>query len=197
MRPGEQPAAGAASREPTLEARVAGLERELQAQRREDSVSIICFSGDWDRLYAAFTIANGALALGQEVNMFFTFWGATAVRRKVDGAVRRGDGRSDWRQRMLGWMLPSGIDRAPLSKLHLCGLGKWMMGLVMRQKNLDNLPDLMADARELGVNFYYCDSSLSLFGWCPEDLMDADRAKCCGVSTFLGKSLKGRIALFI
>lgn len=36
-------------------------------------LSIIAFSGDFDRLTAAFTLATGAAAVGYEVNLFFTF----------------------------------------------------------------------------------------------------------------------------
>ncbi|MBN9376379.1 MAG: FAD-dependent oxidoreductase, partial [Cellulomonas sp.] len=37
--------------------------------------SFVVFSGDLDKVLAAFIIANGALAMGEEVSMFFTFWG--------------------------------------------------------------------------------------------------------------------------
>jgi len=36
--------------------------------------TLIVFSGDLDRAIAAFIIANGAAAMGDEVTMFFTFW---------------------------------------------------------------------------------------------------------------------------
>ena len=35
--------------------------------------TIIVFSGDYDKLIAAFIIANGAAAMDDEVTMFFTF----------------------------------------------------------------------------------------------------------------------------
>jgi peroxiredoxin family protein len=180
-----------------LEGRIQELETRLKTAEREDSVSIVVFSGEWDRLFAAFTIANGALALGQEVNMFFTFWGATAVRKKVEGSKKSSPDERNWMQKMLGAMLPSDLNAAPLSKLHFLGLGKWMMKIMMRQKKVDDLPVLMADARDLGVKFFYCDTSLSLFGWSPEDMIDGDCAEWCGVSTFLSKGLKGKIVLFI
>lgn len=34
-----------------------------------------------DKVLAAFVIANGALAMGRPVTMFFTFWGLTALRK--------------------------------------------------------------------------------------------------------------------
>ena len=36
-------------------------------------LSIIAFSGDFDKLTAVFTLGTGAAAVGYEVNIFFTF----------------------------------------------------------------------------------------------------------------------------
>lgn len=159
----------------------------------DNAVSIVCFSGDWDRLFAAFTIANGALALGQDVHMFFTFWGAVALRRKsVWSRIRR-----NWMQNLMGLLLPGSIREAPLSKMHFGGLGKWMMGVLLKRKGIEDLPELMSQARELGAKFYCCDTSLELFGWKGEDLVDGLDSNWCGVATFLGTALKGKITLFI
>ncbi len=38
-------------------------------------LSLIAFSGEFDKLTAVFTLATGAAAVGYEVNIFFTFWG--------------------------------------------------------------------------------------------------------------------------
>lgn len=38
--------------------------------------TIIVFSGDLDKAMAAFIIANGSAAMGDQVTMFFTFWPA-------------------------------------------------------------------------------------------------------------------------
>ena len=47
-------------------------------------LSIIAFSGDFDKLTAVFTLGTGAAAVGYEVNIFFTFWGLdTTVRLSI------------------------------------------------------------------------------------------------------------------
>ena len=43
--------------------------------------TIIVFSGEFDKVMAAFIIANGAAAMDDDVTMFFTFWGLNALRR--------------------------------------------------------------------------------------------------------------------
>jgi peroxiredoxin family protein len=45
-------------------------------------LSIISFSGDFDKLVAAFTLASGSAALNYDVNIFFTFWGLNAIKIK-------------------------------------------------------------------------------------------------------------------
>ena len=62
-------------------------------------LSIIAFSGDFDKLTAVFTLGTGAAAVGYEVNIFFTFWGLDAIKKKrgrrklAHEALRIHDGR--------------------------------------------------------------------------------------------------------
>ena len=63
-----------------LEQRVA----ELEASRPDDRISLVVFSGDLDRILAAFIIATGAAAMGQQVDMYFTFWGLTALKTRTE-----------------------------------------------------------------------------------------------------------------
>ena len=52
----------------------------LEETQPEDKVALVVFSGDLDRVLAAFVIATGAAALGQEVAMFFTVWGLGVLK---------------------------------------------------------------------------------------------------------------------
>ena len=49
---------------------------------------MVVFSSDFDKVMAAFIIANGAAAMGSEVTMFFTFWGLNVLRRAEPRAGR-------------------------------------------------------------------------------------------------------------
>jgi peroxiredoxin family protein len=42
---------------------------------------MVVFSGDMDRLMAAFIIATGAAASGTDVTMFFTFYGLQGIKK--------------------------------------------------------------------------------------------------------------------
>ena len=64
--------------------RIGSLEVELLELKKrvpENKVSIILLSGDFDKAVAAFFMANGAVAMGMEVTMFFTFWGCTVIKK--------------------------------------------------------------------------------------------------------------------
>jgi len=189
----EEARAATEERLQTLEQEVQRLRKLVEKDRRKNMASIVCFSGEWDRLFAAFTIANGVLASGYEVHMFFTFWGATALRSP--GAYNPKN--KTWMQKMLSQMLPDGIEKAPLSKMNFAGLGKVMMAKLMRQKGVDNIQVLMEQARELGVHLHLCDTTLSLFGWESEELVDGENCSWCGVATFLGWAEQSKIVLFI
>ena len=47
-----------------------------------EKLSIVCFSGDFDRAVAVFTLATGAAATNREVTIFFTFWGLNIIKKR-------------------------------------------------------------------------------------------------------------------
>ncbi|WP_456369534.1 DsrE/DsrF/DrsH-like family protein [Geoglobus sp.] len=51
-------------------------------------ISIIVHSGEWDRIYHAFSIATTYSAVGEKVNIFLTYW---AIDTVVKGTVDCGD----------------------------------------------------------------------------------------------------------
>ena len=107
-----------------LEAEVKSLRTQLEKQRTEDSLSIICFSGEWDRLFAAFTIAAGALAMGMEVHLFFTFWALNALR--ASGKVEHKD--RSFLQSIFKRMMPRGLEQAPRMEPPRQGTGRALEG---------------------------------------------------------------------
>lgn len=64
-----------------------------------EKATLIVHSGDMDKVYSALIIGNGALSMGMEVSMYFTFWG---LQRLKKGSLEKG----------------------PLSKMNFLGLGK-------------------------------------------------------------------------
>lgn len=158
----------------------------------EDRVSIIVFSGDLDKVLAAFVIATGAVAMGMEAVMFFTFWGTPVLRdpkKKVGG--------KDFMGKMFGFMLPKGRNAIKLSKMNMAGMGTSMMKSLMKKKNVASLDEMLDMAAELGVKIYICEMSMSLMGFKKEEFIDYPNLEYVGVATFLEQAKNSKVQLFI
>ena len=152
--------------------------------------TIIVFDGDMDKVLASFVIANGALAMGRPVTMFFTFWGLTALRRSSKVKVKK-----SFMEKMFGFMLPRGAAKTKLSKMNMGGMGTAMMRGIMKDKNIDSLEDMMKKAIEGGVKIIACSMSMDVMGIRPEELIDG--VEIGGVGTYLGDAEESDVNLFI
>ena len=152
--------------------------------------TIIVFSGDLDKVLAAFIIANGAAAMGKPVTMFFTFWGLTALRRPEKQDVKK-----TAMEAMFGKMLPRGTDKLKLSRMNMGGMGTEMMKKIMNDKNVDSLESLMKKAMANGVKLMACTMSMDVMGIKPEELIDG--VELAGVGTYLGDAEGSNVNLFI
>lgn len=137
-----------------------------------DKATIIVQSGDYDKLYSALIVATGALSMGMEASMFFTFWGL---------------------QRLKKGQLESG----PLSKMHFMGLGKWMVRRRMKKANVVSLEKLLEDYVELGGKLLACDMTMEIMGIKREDLRDDLISDYCAVGSYIKEARESSITLFI
>ncbi len=171
-------------------------EIQSQLQKLRDStqnkLSMVVFSGDLDRLLASFVIATGAVAMGMEVVMFFTFWATPALRDKK----KKGKGK-DFFGKMFGFMLPKGPSKVKLSKMNMGGMGTGMMKYLMKKKNVQSLDEMIALAGELGVKIYVCEMSMDLMGFKHEEMIDYPDLQFVGVAKFLEEAGSSKIQLFI
>jgi peroxiredoxin family protein len=165
---------------------------EIKSKVTENKLSMVVFSGDLDKLLAAFIIGTGAVAMGMEVVMFFTFWATPALRDPA-----KTPGQKDAMGKMFGAMLPKGADKVKLSKMNMGGLGTAMMKSLMQKKNVASLPEMIRMAGELGVKIYLCEMSMSLMGFSLDEMVDYPDLTSCGVATFLSEAANSRIQLFI
>jgi peroxiredoxin family protein len=153
-------------------------------------LSIICFSGDFDKLVAAFTLASGAAAVNYEVNIFFTFWGLNAIKKKPG---RRFTGKGI-PARFFNFLM-GGINNIPLSRLNFAGISPKIMTGLMKKRNVATLKELIEAAKALNVNFYACEMSMEILGLIKEDFTDNVK-EVIGVAKFLEYSENGE-RLFI
>ncbi len=153
-------------------------------------LSMVVFSGDMDKVMAAFIIATGAAASGMEVTMFFTFWGLKAIQ--ADGK-RTG---SSLFGRMLGMMNRGGIDAIGPSRLNMGGMGRWMFKKMMKQRNVMPLRDLRQLAIDLGVKMLACQMSMDVMEISREQLIP-EVHDIAGVATFIEAASQSNASLFV
>ncbi|WNM24508.1 FAD-dependent oxidoreductase [Demequina capsici] len=155
-----------------------------------NKLSMVVFSGDLDKQIAAFIIANGALAMGQEVSLFFTFWGLNALRRT--DPPKRDKSMMD---KMFGMMMPQGAEKLTLSQMHMAGAGTAMIKNVMKKHDVQSLPELITNAQDGGARLLGCTMTMDLLGMAQSDLIEG--VELAGVATFLGEAQESGTTLFI
>jgi peroxiredoxin family protein len=176
---------------PSDESRISELEQqitELSKKVPEDKVSIIVLSGDFDKAMAAFMMANGAIGMGMEVTMFFTFWGCSVIKkgRKLKG--------KKFTHKLINLMLPANSKDLAPSKMSFGGFGRKMFNYMMKGQ-MSSLEEQIEIAVESGVTFQVCSPSLGMMGF------DADEwavpVDICGVAAMYEVALNARTAYFI
>jgi peroxiredoxin family protein len=151
--------------------------------------TIVVFSGDMDKVFAAFIIATGAAAAGMDTTMFFTFWGLNAIKKgKVTGQGLLG--------RMMGIMNRGGINRLGPSRFNFGGIGRWMFKKMMRDKGVTPLDELRQTAIDLDVKLLACKMSMDVMEITKDDFID-EVEDVVGVATYMKHAAESQVTLFI
>ena len=174
-----------------LNQRINVLETELARMRKSGGVTLLVFSGELDKLMAAFNIANAAAASGIKVTMFFTFWGAAALKKKT---VLK---KKSIVECAFGFLLPGGLHKRRLSHMDFAGFGRSLMGAEMRKKRVDELPKMVDLAGQLGVEMLVCEMSMNLMGITSNELIDYPNRKFCGATKFIALANNADTTLFV
>ena len=170
-------------------AAVSAAQPEAVQDDKTGKLSMVVMSGDLDKLFGAFIIANGAAAMGKEVTMFFTFWGLRAIKKDVSTG-------SSWMGRAMNMMYGGDISKSNPSKFSFAGGGRWMFGRMMGDKNVTKLPELRDLAVQLGVKMYPCQMSMDVME-IPADSFIEGTQEPVGVGFFIGQADESNTTLFI
>ncbi len=148
-------------------------------------MSLIVFSGSFDKLVAAFTLATGAAAVNYEVNIFFTFWGLNAIKKKKGRSLIGKGVLSRFFNFLMG-----GRKNVPLSRLNFFGASSKLMSSLMKKRNVATLNELYQAAKDLKINLYACEMSMHILGLTLKDF-DKEVKEVLGVPRFLEYSEGG------
>lgn len=137
-----------------------------------DKMTILVHSGDHDKLYGAMIVATGALAMGLDVSMFFTFYGLERLKKDA-------------------------LDKGPVSRFDLFGSGKRAMVRRMKAANSAPLQQLVESYKELGGRIIACEMALPVLGLAKEDLREDWIDGYAGVGQLI-EEIKGSVStLFV
>ncbi|MHC1720019.1 MAG: DsrE/DsrF/DrsH-like family protein [Clostridiaceae bacterium] len=137
-----------------------------------DKTTIIVHSGDMDKMYSALIVANGSLAMGMEVSMYFTFWGLLRLKKGE-------------------------LEKGPLSKMNFMGMGKKMMLGRMKKNNVASLERLLSDYKELGGKIIACEMTMEIMGLKISDLNEGLVDEYGAVGTYIREARESQITLLI
>ncbi|NLG15755.1 MAG: FAD-dependent oxidoreductase [Fibrobacter sp.] len=159
-------------------------------QDMRSSKTMVIFSNDFDKMVAAFIIANGAASMGSSVTLFFTFWGLNLLRKPNNVKVKK-----TLLENMFGMMMPRGPSKLSLSKMNMGGMGATMIRYIMKKKNVYSLQVLIDEALRNGVRLVACTMSMDIMGIKKEELIDG--VEFGGVASYLNVADNSGYNLFI
>lgn len=152
----------------------------------DSRMTIICWSGDLDRVWPQYILATTGASYGMQVTMFCTFWGLFPLKRpevKITG--------DNWMTKMLGAM-----NNERLSHLNFGGMGPKMMRTIAAQQKVAPPEELRDVALELGVKLAPCQMTMDLMGLTRDDLIDGIEEPL-GAAAAMANMQRSSINLFI
>jgi peroxiredoxin family protein len=156
------------------------------------SMSMIVTKGSLDWAYPPFILATTAAAMGLDVTMFFTFYGLTLLKKKLDMSVTT-LGNPAMAMPMFGMhmAMPNlmsvipGVDAAATA----------MMKNLIKKKGVASIEELRAIALESDVKMIACQMTMDLFEYTLNDMIEGPVLG--GAATYIENATKCDINLFI
>ena len=156
------------------------------------TMTIIVTKGTLDWAYPPFILGTTAAAMGVDVTMFFTFYGLSLLKKKLDLQISA-LGNPAVKMPMMGMhmgmpnivaMLP-GVDAG----------ASLMMKNMIKKKGVASIEELREAAIESEVKLIACQMTMDLFEFKTEDMIE--NLSLGGAATYMEKALKSDINLFI
>ena len=166
----------------------------MQAERDAKSrrMTIIVSKGALDAAYPPFILATMGAAMGVEVTMFFTFYGLSLLRRRIDAGVSA---------------LGNSALRLPAFGSHV-GLANMLSALpgfegeltdhmrrMFAKTRVADLEELRSLTIEAGAKVIACQMTMDLFGFEPKDLIDG--VTLGGAATYMEEALDSKVNLYV
>ena len=156
------------------------------------SMSMIVTKGSLDWAYPPFILATTAAAMGLNVTMFFTFYGLTLLKKKLDLQVTT-LGNPAMAMPMMGMHM--GMPNAMAMLPGVDAMATKMMKNLIKKKGVASIEDLREAAVDSEVRMIACQMTMDLFEYSLDDMIEGPELG--GAATYLETATKSDINLFI
>lgn len=140
-----------------------------------EKLSIVVYSGAFDRVHYALATAAAAAAVDTPVTLFFTMWALPALKRGASS------GAPGWAELALS----EGAERALAYDVRL------------GERGVARFEELVEACRSLGVNFMVCEMGLRAMGLKEGELREDLEFQSGGIVTFLKDASAKGAMLFV
>ena len=156
------------------------------------SMTIIVTKGTLDWAYPPFILASTAAALGYEVQIFFTFYGLTLLKKDLNLKINP-LGNAAMEMPMGGghMAMPNILAAMP----GMTALTTTMMKNMMKKKGVASIEELRDLALEADVKMIACQMTMDLFEYKREDMIDGPVLG--GAASWVDVAAKSDINLYI
>ncbi len=163
-------------------------------------MALIASRGTLDWAYPPFILASTAVAMDMEVQIFFTFYGLTLLKKKLDAKVAPHSNPSMPMKMPFGpksfknieWPIPN------LISSNLPGfndVATTLMKKTFKSKGVATVEQLRAISVESGVKLVGCQMTMDVFGFTKDEFIDG--VELGGAATFLEFAAEADIQLFV
>ncbi len=155
-------------------------------------MSMIVTKGTLDWAYPPFILATTAAAMGLEVTMFFTFYGLSLLKKKLDlGISTLGNPAMEMPMMGMHMKMPNLVSALP----GVDTMATTMMKNLIKKKGVASIEELRQAAIDSDVRMIACQMTMDLFEYKPEDMIEGPVLG--GAATYIETATKSEINLFI
>jgi peroxiredoxin family protein len=164
----------------------------MATETNAKSMSMIVTKGSLDWAYPPFILATTAAAMGLEVTMFFTFYGLSLLKKKLDLKVTT-LGNPAMEMPMFGMHIgmPNLVSAVP----GVDAAASVMMKNLIKKKGVASIEELREMALDADVTMIACQMTMDLFEYKPDDMIEGPVLG--GAATYIDTATKSDINLFI
>jgi peroxiredoxin family protein len=153
-----------------------------EATKQVHKLCIILSKGTLDMAYPTFMLANAAAAMGDEVHVFFTFWGMDVINAKRVASLKLSPVGNP------GLHMPNILGMIP----GMTAMATSMIRGKVAKLKIPPIPEMIKSAHEMGVHFHACSTTMEMMGVKKEEFVP-EVEDVVGAASFIGMSEGGQI----